>query len=237
MSDENQPSVALQNAKFFNDNDRYLQSVSQLETYRNIRNVLETALSGSERLLDIGNGGVFDYPLDVAKEIVGVDLFVGEAAETRLPAHVSLVRGDATNLSADLGRFDTVAMVMLIHHLVGETVADQLDLIRRMLSRLPDVLTDDGRLVIVESIVSERFYAVEHRLYGVTRRFLLRRDGGHPPVMQLSLAALLEVVSETLDVTRVKRIPVGSTLLQFGRRFPSALSPARPVLIEARPRH
>lgn len=230
------PDAMSKNATFFNDNDRYMQSVSQLETYANIRRELASALHGTTRLLDIGNGGVFDYPLDVAEEIVGVDLFVGEAASARLPPHVTLVKGDANNLPSELGTFDTVAMIMLIHHVVGAQVSDQAVLLRHMFTGLQNVMTDAARLVIVESIVSSSFYSFERLAYPIAYKWLTRREGGHPPVTQLSLAVLLELLSEQFDITKVKQIPVGRTLLQFGRRFPSMLSPARPVLIEARPR-
>ena len=224
------------NAQFFNDNDRYLQSVSELTTYRNIRDVLSTSLRGSRRLLDIGNGGVFDYPFDVADEIVGVDLFVGSEAAARLPDHVTLVQADARDLPTSMGRFDTVAMIMLIHHLVDRDPADQTQLIREMLIGLDKVMTDDARLVIVESTVSQSFHRFESLVYPWMYRWLTRGAAGHPPVMQLSAIALAELVTERFDISAMRRIPVGGTLLQFGRRFPSALSPARPILIEARPR-
>ena len=180
----NEDVITAKNTSFFNDNDRYLQSVSKLATYVNIRNELATRLAGTRRLLDIGNGGVFDYPLEVAEEIVGVDLFVGAEASARLPENVTLVKADARTLPAELGKFDTVAMVMLIHHLVGRNTSDQAVLIREMLHGARNAMTEDARLVIVESTVGNGFYSFEKRIYPLAYRWLTRRAGGHPPVLQ-----------------------------------------------------
>ena len=63
-------SVA-QNAAFFDENARYAESIATLATYRNIRAAVSTEIAGAERLLDGGNGGVFDYDLGLAPNVVG----------------------------------------------------------------------------------------------------------------------------------------------------------------------
>lgn len=225
--------VERKNAQFFADNDRYLQSISEIPTYRNIRHALAEALSGSGRLIDIGNGGVFDYPLDVAEEIVGVDLFVGKETQRNLPPHVRLVKGDARQLPSDIGLFDTAAMVMLLHHLVGSSPDDQPGFIREAVAEASSVLKRGGRLVVVESVVPGWFYRFERRAYRPMYR-TTTRSGGHPPAMQLPLIELMQLLTPAFVIERVELIPVGRWLLQFGRRFPAALTPARPVLLVAR---
>ena len=39
---------------------------------------VNAAIAGTQRLLDVGNGGVFDYDTQLVPEIVGVDLFLDE---------------------------------------------------------------------------------------------------------------------------------------------------------------
>ena len=224
------------NIQFFSDNDRYAQSVSELTTYRNIRAALTGALSGSRRLLDIGNGGVFDYDLGVADEIVGLDLFLDEVTNAVLPLHVRLMHGDARALPADVGTFDAVAMIMLIHHLVGPRADDILGTTEEMLDAAARILDPGGKLVIVESVVGRIFHRFEQAIWPAAYRTLTRKSGGHPPAFQLTSDILMDLVTRRFTVERFEPISVGPLLLQFGRRFPSALSPARPVLIIARPR-
>jgi hypothetical protein len=86
-------SVA-QNAAFFDENARYAESIATLATYRNIRAAVSTEIAGAERLLDGGNGGVFDYDLGLAPNVVGVDLFLN-GTPSGLPVDVELRHGDA----------------------------------------------------------------------------------------------------------------------------------------------
>jgi len=44
---------------------------------------------------------------------------------------------------------------------------------------------------------------------------------------------VVSLVGERLDVQRAERIPVGRWVSHFGRRWPAALTPARPYLLVA----
>ena len=58
--------------------------------------------------------------------------------------------------------------------------------------------------------------------------------GGHPAVLQIPFPLLRDLVGERLEIERAYRIEMGRWLTQFGRRWPTALTPARAVMVVAR---
>src|SRR5260221_7081405 len=116
------------NIRYFLENiTAYRDSVAKLDTYEVIRREVSAAVAGIDRLLDIGNGGVFDYDTSRVREIVALDLFFSkipiEILADIFPPNVKPKTGSALQIPEPDGQFDGVLMVMLIHRLVGDTVA------------------------------------------------------------------------------------------------------------------
>src|SRR5438067_9037107 len=109
---------AAKNARFFGANKRYAQHVGSLETYRQIRRTIDGEIAGARRLLDVGNGGVFDYDASLAQHLVAVDLFLA-GRRAGLDDHITLRRGDALALEEPDAAYDVVLDSLLFHHLVG----------------------------------------------------------------------------------------------------------------------
>jgi SAM-dependent methyltransferase len=223
---------AAKNAAFFDNNSAYATSIATLTTYRNIRKAVNAEIAGVDRLLDVGNGGVFDYDLTLAGEIVGVDLFLA-GTPVGLPDHVVLRHGDALGLAEDDGGFDCVLEVSVFHHLVGADVASTLKNIRRAVYEAYRVLTPGGRLVVVESCVSPQAFAVERRLFSALRRLAETRLLHHPAVLQFPSETIGAVIKERFGDVTITPIPTGRWIIQFGFRWPSAWTPARPYLFVA----
>lgn len=64
-----------QNAEFFL-RDKHGRDAAELDAYRNIREALTREVAGTNLLLDVGNGGVFEYDTTEVERIVAVDLFL-----------------------------------------------------------------------------------------------------------------------------------------------------------------
>jgi SAM-dependent methyltransferase len=224
---------AEQNKSWFAGNAKYASDVHDLATYRNIRQAVNEAIVGTRRLLDIGNGGVFDYDTQLVEELVGVDLFLDETT-VEVPPNVTLRRGDALALSEPDARYDGVLLVSVLHHLVSSDVAGTIENMRRAIAEARRVLEPEGKLVIMESCVSARAFAVERRLFKALRVITSTRLISHPPTLQLTPAAIEGLLRERFEVVEVAQIPAGRVILQFGWRWPSALTPARPYLFTAR---
>jgi SAM-dependent methyltransferase len=220
------------NATFFADNADYAQKVATMATYRNIRSAIDREITGVESMVDIGNGGVFDYETSLAGSIIAVDLMEQPAAP--MPANCEYRKGSALALPEADGRHDAALMVMLFHHLTGAGAADLPLNVAAALREAARVIQPGGRLIVVESCVPRWFYSAEQILFAPLRLVARTRLLDHPPTLQLHPDLLRELVSESFDVEQLKPIPTGPWLMQFGRRWPTALTPARPYLLTAR---
>jgi hypothetical protein len=92
-----------------------------------------------------------------------------------------------------------------------------------------------GRLVIAESCVPPWFYGVEKVMFRLLRALApTRLLGGHPAVLRLPFGLLRGLVAERLEAERAYRVPAGRWITQFGMRWPTALTPARAVIVVGR---
>jgi SAM-dependent methyltransferase len=225
---------ARQNAEFF-ARDKHGRDAAELDTYRLIREAITREVAGAHELLDVGNGGVFEYDTSQVKSIVAVDLFLDQVAASRFPPNVTARRGDALALDEADASYDLVLEALLYHHLVGTRPRHSVENVRRAVGEAERVLRPGGRLVVAESCVPRWFYGFERAMFrplvALARTPLL---GGHPAVLQLPFGLLRGLIAERLEIERAYRIPMGRWLTQFGRRWPTALTPARAVIVVAR---
>jgi SAM-dependent methyltransferase len=221
-------SVA-KNAGFFEGNKHYAQLIGSLEGYRYIRSAVNREIDGAQRLLDIGNGGVFVYDTSLAEQIVGVDLFL-EGTPPSLSDHIALRRGDALALEEPDGAYDVVLVNSVLHHLIGTDVDSTLANIRRGIAEAHRVLEPGGRLVVVESCVSARAFSIERHLFRPLRYLARTPLMSHPATLQFPPATIAGVIGELFEDVTVEPIPVGRWIVQFNLRWPTALTPARPQI-------
>ena len=224
-----------QNAEFF-ARDKHGRDAAELDPYRNIREALTREVAGTNLLLDVGNGGVFEYDTTQVERIVAVDLFLDRLPSSNFPPNVTARRGDALVLDEPDDSYEMVLEALLYHHLVGARARDSTANIRRAIAEAGRVLRPGGHLVVAESCVPPWFCRFER--LAVRPLALMARTrllGGYPAVLQIPFALLRDLVGERPEIQRACRIPVG-WLTQFGRRWPAALTPARAVLIVGRKR-
>jgi SAM-dependent methyltransferase len=233
VGDAQQDSLsAAQNSEYFAANANYAQRVASLDTYGAISAAIDAEINGSKRLLDVGNGGVFDYDTDLAEQIVGVDLCLSETSPA--PAgNIRLRHGDALALDERDASYDCVLEISVFHHLIGSDVQSTITNISRAVEEAYRVLEPGGRLVVMESCVSKRAFAVERQLFPLLRRLANSPVMRHPATLQFPATVIAAIIENRFDHVSVAPIPVGRWLLQFGVRWPAALTPARPYLFTA----
>ncbi|HVS26535.1 MAG TPA: class I SAM-dependent methyltransferase [Burkholderiales bacterium] len=223
------------NAEFFLKNlGEYSKSVGQLDTYKRINVALTTELRGIQSLLDVGNGGVFDYDTFVVGHVIGLDLFLDQLpTDMQIPQNVTMETGDALNIPKADNSFDGVVMVMLLHHLVGNSVTQCTANLERAISEAFRVLHPGGKLVIVESCVPLWFYRFEKLVFPLAVP-VINRLLTHPPAFQYTVDYISAVIRNLFGTDpTVTRIPKGKYVLQFGFKFPARFTPVQPYLLTA----
>lgn len=218
------------NSAFFADNlQPYSTRVQQLDTYTNIRLRIEEAIWNTRLLLDVGNGGVFDYDTALVCRVVALDLFLHSLpAGYRNPPNVTLCSGSALDLPNANESFDAVLAVMLLHHLVGRTVEETVLNIRRAISESFRVLKRGGKLIVIESCVPHWFFTFETIVFPLASR-LINFFATHPATLQFPPGVVAQLLAEeTGERAEVSAIPMGTWVLQYGVKVPAALSPVMP---------
>jgi SAM-dependent methyltransferase len=212
------------NIEWFHANHGYQDDILRLDTYRYARQSLERELHNVSTLLDVGNGGFFNYDISNISHVVALDLFIDGHAT--MPPNVTPIAGDA--LDFHIGeKFERIVLQNVIHHIPGTSPKEAVTNIRKVMLNCRNHLADGGRVILVESTVPWWFYAFEKLvfkpLYGVWKF-------PHPLVLQHTADRLLKSAQEAgLRSVDYAFIPKGRWLLQFGIRFPGALTPARLV--------
>lgn len=234
MSSTRQEETAVERNREFFAGERWQQQISEIDTYRLIRTAIEAELTGTGRLLDVGNGGVFEYDPALVDSIVAVDLFLSEVPAQHFPANVIARDGDALALDEPDETYDAVLHSFLYHHLVGDTAGALIENVRCAISEAERVLKPGGRLIVPEGCVPRWFYGFERLAF----RLLVELSktpllGGHPATILLPFDDVVTLVGEKLNVERAQRIPVGRWVSHFGRRWPAMLTPARPYILVA----
>jgi SAM-dependent methyltransferase len=228
-SNSNQTDKSIdKNISFSRDNiDSYGKNVQELDTYKTMRAFTNESVKGIERLLDIGNGGVFDYDVDLVGNILALDLFLDEIDTSSYPAHVKFKAGSALDIPESDESFDGAIMVMLLHHIVGTTVAESLNNIQIAIQEALRTLKPGGKLIIVESCVPQWFYAFEKFIFPLASR-VINFIIPHPITLQYPVSVISGIASKYSSNVEVQLIPKGQWVLQYGFKFPSALTPINP---------
>lgn len=120
-------------------------------------------LSRVRRVLDVGCGPGTNTSLFSSADYLGIDINPEYIASARRRYKRTFVTADVTTYKVDdAGRFDVILINSLLHHLdTPETL--------RLLAHLQGLLTDDGRIHILELVLpDERSVA----------RYLARHDRG-----------------------------------------------------------
>jgi SAM-dependent methyltransferase len=213
------------NSQWFQDNDHYMETQAKLECYRHIQKIVEREVRGQEWVLDVGNGGFFNYDTALADHVTAVDLFL-ENGPGPTP-NSSFRQGSFLNLPFADETFDCILQQNVFHHVTGKTVAQNHANMRRCMGEMYRCLRPGGKAVVIESTVGPWFYAFEYLVY---RPLLAIKRGGHPVTFQYTPRQLLAAAQECgFHVAEFTYVPRGAFLLQFGYKWPSLLTPASPI--------
>jgi len=213
------------NSEWFDHNDDYIHRQESLTCYKNIRQSVEHEVKGVNKLLDIGNGGFFNYDTSLVKQVTAVDLFLEEGLG---PApNILFRRGSFLNIPCPSESFDCVLQQNVLHHVVGKSPHENHANMKQCLAEMYRCLRPGGKAVVIESTVGRLFYLVEWLLFPL---FVKIKRGGHPMTFQFTPWQIMRAAEECgFRVEEIVWVPRGAFVLQFGYVWPSYLTPARPI--------
>tara|TARA_B100001250_G_scaffold410738_1_gene437789 strand:- start:921 stop:1649 length:729 start_codon:yes stop_codon:yes gene_type:complete len=232
INELNLKNIKDKNISFFNKNNKYQKNIFTIDTYKNIYLEISKILSGTNKLLDIGHGGTFDYNTKKINKIIGLDL--SYMNYNKLPKNIRLVKGSVLKIPNYLNSFDKVLMNMLLHHLTGKNVSQNFENLNKSIKQSKKTLNNRGKLIIVESCVPHWFNLIEKIFYKFASVIILKFLN-HPPVFQYTIDQILDVLKKRgFKKINYKIIKQGKFILQFGYKFPTFLTPVKTVIFIAR---
>jgi SAM-dependent methyltransferase len=211
------------NADFFAENEWYKSNQDRLEHYRLVAQSAAHEVEAAQRLLDVGNGGLFIFPIDHIAEVEAVDVFVEDSFVQRYPK----VRWRAMNILDldDRDRFDTIIAINCLHHVVGDTVRQSYDNLSRILAVAFQALEGGGKLVLLESTVPAWFSVIYKPIYPFLLKIWMLK---HPPTFQYHFRDIQHAASSAgLEQVEFAWIPKIGNIMTLGFEVPAWMSPVR----------
>lgn len=217
---QNVKSVA-KNQEFFTDNDWYKTLQNELELYRFMAMSAAHETAHSRRLLDIGNGGIFIFPIGHIPEVEAIDIFVEKTFEERHPT-VKWTQMSALDMQFERP-FDTVVAVNTLHHIIGDTVKATYDNLDRVMVQVEKTLEPGGKFVLLESTVPAWFLAPYKMIFPLLVKLWPLK---HPPTFQFFFRDILAAGKNAgLELQEFCWIPKTSDFLTMGYRVKRWMTP------------
>jgi SAM-dependent methyltransferase len=217
---QNEKSV-VKNQDFFAENELYKSLQGELELYQFIANSAAHETAGARRLLDIGNGGVFIFPIDHIPDIEAIDIFVEASFSARYPT-VKWTQMSALDIRFEKP-FDTVIAINTLHHVIGDTVGATYKNLNKIMGEVSRNLEPNGKFVLLESTVPAWFIALYKLVFELLVRFWPLK---HPPTFQFYFRDILSAGEKAgLKLTEFCWIPKTSDFMTMGFRVKPWMSP------------
>ncbi|MBD3881916.1 class I SAM-dependent methyltransferase [Phormidium tenue FACHB-886] len=214
------------NSTYFGDNAWYQDKVLTLDTYVYCRMCIESELKGCKSLLDIGNGGFFNYDIASLERVVILDLCIDETAD--YGKNVTPIRGDALKFDLE-EKFDAIVIQMLIHHVTGTSPEEAVKNMELILEHCANHLTPAGKILLIESTVPSWFHFFEKIVFRLLYKFW---NFPHPITFQHTASQILRSARKAgLKIEEYVHIPLGQWVVILGFLVPTKLTPVQPIKV------
>jgi ubiquinone/menaquinone biosynthesis C-methylase UbiE len=218
--------------QFFDEWTSYHETVKKIDTWKLYGEAISKQIKNGV-ILDIGNGGIFNYDTSKAKKIIAIDLSPNLISNAPREAdNIEYRVGNIIELDYTAAEFDQAVMDMLVHHLAGKNFAVTKSNVLKSFENTYRVLKPGGELIIMESCLPELFEFAEKNFFFFFRIFtgLL----GHPVVFQWNRKSLENLLRQSgfKNIT-MDEVKLGKWIIQLGFKIPAVLSPAKAYIIKA----
>lgn len=216
---------------FFDEWNTYHETVKGIDTWKLYGEAIAKHIKDGV-ILDIGNGGIFNYDTTKAKRIIALDLspnLISNASEAK---NIEYRVGNIIELDMHEPEFDQAVMDMLIHHLADKKISITRNNVLKAFKNTYNVLKPGGELIIMESCLP-KFFEVNEKLFFPLFR-LLTSILKHPIVFQWNWNSLVVLLKEAgfKNVT-LDPVNLGKRIIHLGIKIPTKISPVKAFLIKA----
>jgi SAM-dependent methyltransferase len=198
--------------------------------YRQAETLINARIEG-RRVVDVGNGGIFNYDVAKAASVEAVDLYPVPplTAQKNLTCHVG--RSDRLPLAEASG--DLVVWQNLMHHMIDDAAGDPEPILRASLVEARRILVPGGEILIFETYCSEFLYRLQGRVFPLTRWVLGLI--GHPLVRLLSKQRVCELLTESgFQVVEETEMQKDRSMILLGVPVPTWWLPLKIFCLRAR---
>ena len=211
------------NVDFFAENDWYRSNQGRLATYRLIAESAAHEVKKANRILDIGNGGIFAFPIDHISRVEAIDLFVDKTFSIRHP-DVHWRKMSVLDLK-DEDEYDTIIAINCLHHVIGRNVAQCYENLTRIFEVTFRALQQGGKLVVIESTVCGWFLKMYKPIFPVLLKLW---PLSHPPTFQYHYREIERAAdSAGFRPGKTTWIPKTGNIMTLGAELPARLMPIR----------
>jgi SAM-dependent methyltransferase len=215
--------VVRQNAGFFAENDWYQSNQGRLAMYRLIAQSAAQEVTTANRILDIGNGGIFIFPIGHIPRVEAIDIFVDASFSLRYP-DVDWRQMSVLDLDDD-DKFDTIIAINCLHHVIGRDVAQCYQNLNRIFEVTFRALQPGGKLVVLESTVFRWFLTIYKPIFSTLLKLW---PLSHPPTFQYHSRDIdLAAASAGFKLGETTWIPKTGNIMTLGIELPGWLAPIR----------
>lgn len=216
---------------FFDEWDTYHETVKNIDTWKIYGEAISKHIK-SGTILDVGNGGIFNYDTSTAKKIIALDLSPNLLKNAVQAENIEYVEGNIINLEYKEPLFDQVVMDMLVHHLADKSFGITKENVLKSFENSYRVLKDRGELIIMESCLP-KFFEVSERLFFPLFR-LATRLLNHPVVFQWNWHTLEQLLKKAgFQNITLDEVKLGKWIIHLGFKVPTKISPVKAYLIKA----
>jgi SAM-dependent methyltransferase len=197
--------------------------------YRQAEALINARISG-KRLVDVGNGGVFNYDVAKAETIAAVDLYPVPQLDAQKNATYHVGRSDRLPLTE--ASSDLVIWQNLMHHMIEDRAGDPVPMLRASLSEAHRVLRSGGEIMIIETFCSHFLFRAQGLLFPLTRIVLSLIK--HPFVRLLSRKKVIELLIENgFEICEQTEIKKDRFMILLGVPVPTRWLPLRIFCLRA----
>ncbi len=217
---------------FFDEWNTYHETIQSIDSWQLYGKALDKHIKQG-KIIDIGNGGIFNYDTSKAEKIIALDIspnLINNAPKSAV--NIEYKVGDIINLESKDAEYDQAVMDMLIHHLAGNNFAQTRENVKKAFKNTYSVLKPGGELIIMESCLPRFCETAERISFQLFKVFtsLLK----HPMVFQWNWHTLEKMLIEAgFKKITLDEVKLGKWIIHLGFKIPTKLSPVRAYLIKA----